>query len=96
MPTRQTHFEQPQERADLRKKLLDDLHQAKLTGTILDYSSSSDLLSAARGSVFDVLFLETVFPESTGHTHFGLTFKQQSRIVCAGVKGSKVPIYHAF
>ena len=57
---------QPQEREDLRKKLLDYLRQAKLTGTILAYSSSSDLLSAARRSAFDVLFLETVFPESTG------------------------------
>lgn len=46
--------------------MLDYLRQAKLTGTILAYSSSSDLLSAARWSAFDVLFLETVFPESTG------------------------------
>ncbi len=57
---------QPQEREDLRKKLLDYLRQAKLTGTILAYSSSSDLLSAARWSAFDILFLETVLPESTG------------------------------
>lgn len=57
---------QPREREDLRKKLLDYLRQAKLAGTILAYSSSSDLLSTARESAFDVLFLETVFPESTG------------------------------
>lgn len=57
---------QPQEREDLRKKLLDYLRQTKLAGIILAYSSSSDLLSAARGSAFDILFLETVFPESAG------------------------------